>query len=105
MSQLIFNAESIREWPVVVECDGVRIEFTVRRRLGEQHDGENTRTIESFELWRDDQIKGQFVLPADGNRRSAKEAAMRTLARVLDCESVSIESDGDSADALFGPDR
>jgi hypothetical protein len=46
-----------------------------------------------------------LTFPVGGDiRKRAKEAAMRTLARALGCTDVSVEADGDPADALFGPD-
>jgi hypothetical protein len=86
-------------WPVVLSCDGVRVEYQVRKRGGRPGDSETQE--EQFELWRENHLSRVFIFPAARSRETAEHAVRHELERLLNCSTVLVDTDGDAVETLF----
>src|SRR5438045_6185123 len=89
------------EWQVTIRCDGKPVAFPVRRRFGEHEHNNFAERIETFQLFRENQIAAVFVLPRGPVRRAAAEVALRTLAKTLGASTAVVDADDDAVETLF----
>jgi hypothetical protein len=94
----------IDEWRVVLRCNGVEMEFHVRRRFGQSHQNGRVEQIETFQLLRDGEERAILTLPCGTDiHERARAAAVHTLGSVLGYAEVVVVTDGDPVVALLGP--
>jgi len=104
MSHLSYSQESPSSWEVKINCDSIVRTFVVRRRRGCYSHSDGDMEVYSFQLWSENKLKCEFILPAIGDVAHYRSVAIASLNRVLECDVASIESDQDAIDALFeGP--
>jgi hypothetical protein len=90
------------EWNVTIDCDGVPVNYLVRRRNGLADSDGNVNPIDCFQFWRNETLVGDVVLPAMREPRRHEEAILQSLHKILGCSVATVVSDKDAITAVFG---
>lgn len=90
------------EWMVTIDCDGLRMNYRVRRRSGLADSDGNVSPIDSFQFWKDETLIANVVLPAVREPRRHEEAVLQSLHKLLGCSVATVVSDRDAIAAVFG---
>lgn len=99
---LTYPDPNAAEWEVTISCDGIRIDYRIRRRRGLEHSEAGVRPIESFQFWKGEILVSDVVLPFERAERLHEEAILRILHKVLGCSQATVEGEKDPILAVFG---